>query len=85
MLENTNCFLFEFYGAPQNGGTSWITYNSAKWDALERCASMAESGDQAGPPFLGMLRWEEVAAGEIGHAIRFHLHQRVGWTPPPAR
>jgi hypothetical protein len=74
VLENSNCFLFEFYGAPQNGGTSWITYNSAKWDVRSNALRIdgAESGDQAGLPFLvGMLRWEEVAAGEIGHAIRF--------------
>jgi hypothetical protein len=74
VLENTNCFLFEFYGAPQNGGTSWITNNSAKWNLNSNALRVdgAESGDQAGLPFLvGMMRWEEVAAGEVGHAIRF--------------
>jgi hypothetical protein len=74
VVENTNCFLFEFYGSPQNGGTSWITDNSAKWNLNSNALRVdgAQSGDQAGLPFLaGLLRWDEVAAGDIGHAIRF--------------
>jgi hypothetical protein len=73
VTDATNCILFELYGAPQNGGASWITGASAKWDLRSNALRPDgwESGDHAGLPFLaGLLRWEEVAAGEVGHAVR---------------
>ena len=73
VVDTTNCILFEFYGAPQNNGASWITAASAKWNLRSNALRPDgwESGDHAGLPFLaGLMRWEEVAAGEIGHAVR---------------
>ena len=73
VTDATNCILFEFYGSPQNNATSWITSASAKWNLRSNALRPEgwESGDQPGLPFLaGFMRWEEVAAGEIGHAIR---------------
>jgi hypothetical protein len=45
-----------------------------------------ESGDQAGFPYLvGLLRWEEVAAGEINHAIRITANNASNTYLWPAR
>jgi hypothetical protein len=72
VLESTNCLLFELYGAPS--GSGWLADSAAKWDV--RSNALRPEGhsslDQAGLPVLqGLMRWEEVAAGEIAHAIRF--------------
>ena len=88
VTDATNCILFEFYGAPQNGATSWITGASAKWNLRSNALRPDgwESGDHAGLPFLaGLLRWPEVAAGEIGHAIRMTAHNLSSFYVWPAR
>src|SRR5436190_18281564 len=73
VTETTNCILYEFYGAPVSGGSSWTAGVAAKWSLGSNSLRPDgwESGDQAGLPYLvGLMRWEEVAAGEINHAIR---------------
>ncbi|MEO5694645.1 MAG: hypothetical protein ABIQ72_16055 [Usitatibacter sp.] len=73
VVENTNCILYELYGAPESGGARWIAGASAKWNLFSNALRPDghQSGDQAGMPFMaGLLRWQEVAAGDIGHAIR---------------
>jgi hypothetical protein len=74
VVNAATCTLYELYGAPVSGGSSWIVDSSAKWD-LRSNALRPEghvSADRAGLPMLpGLMRWQEVAAGEIGHAIRF--------------
>ncbi len=74
VVDASACTLYELYGAPVSGGSSWIVDSSAKWD-LRSNALRPEghvSADRAGLPMLpGLLRWQEVAAGEVGHAIRF--------------
>jgi hypothetical protein len=88
VVDATNCLLFEFYGAPQNGGASWITSASAKWDLRSNALRPDgwESGDHAGLPFLaGLMRWEEVVAGEIGHAVRITASNPRGDYLWPAR
>ena len=74
VLETTNCILYEmFHSFPQNGGQSWIVYSSAKWDLRSNALRMDTwtSADAAGLPILpGLVRWEEIQAGEINHAIR---------------
>ena len=74
VIDAATCTLYELYGAPVSGGTSWIVDSSAKWDlrsnALRPDGHL--SADRAGLPMLpGLMRWQEVAAGEVGHAIRF--------------
>jgi hypothetical protein len=75
VVETTNCKLYELYNAfPMGGGTSWSVYSSAKFDLKSNALRPAEwtSADAAGLPiFPGLVRWDEVAAGEIAHAIRF--------------
>jgi hypothetical protein len=75
VVDTTNCKLYELYNAfPINGGASWSVYSSAKFDLNSNALRPAEwtSADAAGLPiFPGLVRWDEVAAGEIAHAIRF--------------
>jgi len=73
MLDSDRCMLYELYDAHWNNGTpragsgavfdlTGNTLRPAKWT----------SADAAGLPiFPGLLRWEEVQAGAINHAIRF--------------
>ncbi len=75
VLENTNCRLYELFSSyPQNGGAQWEVYSSAKFDLNSNALRTSgwTSADAAGYTILpGLVRWEEIAAGEINHAIRF--------------
>ena len=75
VVDTTNCMLYElFYAFPVGGGTSWRVYSSAKFDLTSNALrpDMWTSADAAGfAVFPGLVRWDEVAAGEITHAIRF--------------
>ncbi len=72
-LDRDNCILYELYRAfPGNG--RWRTDSAAIFDL--RSYGLRPSGwtsaDAAGLPILpGLVRYEEVAAGEVRHAIRF--------------
>ena len=76
VIETSNCILYELdVGVPVSGGASWNAYSGAKFDLKTngplRTADFT-SADAAGLPiFPGLVRWEEIAAGEIAHAIRF--------------
>ncbi|MFQ6101346.1 MAG: hypothetical protein ACE5OS_08950 [Anaerolineae bacterium] len=79
VLERDNCILYELYDAwPQNGGSSWRAGFGAIFD-LNSHALRPDgwtSADAAGLPILpGLVRYDEVAAGEIRHAIRFTAPQ----------
>ena len=75
MIETNNCILYELYQAfPVNGGTNWSATSWARFD-LKTNGPLRPAGwtsaDAAGLPiFPGLVRWEEVVAGEITHAIR---------------
>ncbi len=75
VIETANCILYEAGNAyPQNNGASWIGFSGAKWDLKSNALRTPgwTSTDAAGlPVFPGLARWEEVAAGEINHALRF--------------
>ncbi|MGZ8268328.1 MAG: FG-GAP repeat domain-containing protein [Burkholderiales bacterium] len=75
VVETTNCRLYELYVArPLAQGAGWSAYSAANYDLRSNALRPAgwTSADAAGLPiFPGLVRWEEVAAGEIGHAIRF--------------
>jgi len=79
VLQRDNCILYELYDAwPQEGGSSWYAGSGAIFD-LNSHALRPEgwtSADAAGLPILpGLVRYDEVAAGEIRHAIRFTAPQ----------
>jgi hypothetical protein len=77
VLNSGNCTLYELYHAnylgPENGN-AWFADSAAIWP-LNTNALRPEgwtSADAAGLPILpGLARYDEVAAGEIKHALRF--------------
>jgi hypothetical protein len=76
VLDNSNCFLYELYAAVPKGNGSWNAGSAAVWDLLgnEQRPWTWTSADAAGLPiFPGLVRYDEVAAGQIQHAIRFTL------------
>jgi hypothetical protein len=79
VLERDACILYElFYAWPLDGGSGWEAGSGAIFD-LSSHALRPEtwtSADAAGLPILpGLVRYDEVAAGEIRHAIRFTAPQ----------
>jgi hypothetical protein len=79
VVRQGECKLYELYRAFRNGGgSSWNAESAAKY-ALNSNALRPDtwtSADAAGLPILpGLVRYEEVAAGEINHAIRFTAPQ----------
>ena len=85
VLDNANCFLYEMDSSyPQT--SSWNADSAAVWDLLgnEQRPYTWTSADAAGLPiFPGLVRYDEVAAGSINHAIRFTLqHSRAAFIPP---
>ena len=79
VLERDNCILYELYDAwPQDGGSSWTAGSGAIFDLNSHALrpDTWTSADAAGLPILpGLIRYDEVAAGEIRHAIRFTAPQ----------
>jgi hypothetical protein len=85
VLDTANCFLYEMDSSyPQ--ASSWNADSAAVWDlqANEQRPYTWTSADAAGLPiFPGLVRYDEVAAGAINHAIRFTLqHSLAAFTPP---
>jgi hypothetical protein len=85
VLDSNNCFLFELYNAYPNAA-SWNADSAAVWDltADEKRPYTWTSADAAGlPVFPGLARYDEVAAGQIKHALRFTLQSsRAAFVPP---
>jgi hypothetical protein len=86
VLDNNNCFLYEMFGSYPNGDGTWTADSTAVWDLLsnEQRPWTWTSADAAGLPiFPGLARYDEVAAGQIPHALRFTvLQSRAAFTPP---
>jgi hypothetical protein len=87
VLDNSNCFLYELYSASKNADGSWNGGSAAVWDLLadEQRPWTWTSADAAGLPiFPGLVRYDEVAAGQIPHAVRFTLQNSQAAMVPPA-
>ena len=72
VLDKTKCWLYETYSTQLCNGT-WSAGNGAIWDLTtnEQRPYGWTSADAAGLPiFPGLVRYDEVAAGAINHAIR---------------
>lgn len=73
VVDRDNCKLYELFNAwPQPDG-SWEASSGAKFDLNSHALRPASwtSADAAGLPILaGLVRYDEVASGEIRHAIR---------------
>ena len=74
VLDRDNCVLYEMFSSyPQPDG-SWEAGSGAVFDLRSHALRPAgwTSADAAGLPILpGLVRYDEVAAGEIKHALRF--------------
>src|SRR5207249_11182918 len=72
-IDTEDCKLYEIYDASFDSG-QWSAGSGAIWD-LNSNALRPEtwtSADAAGLPILpGLARYDEIAAGEINHALRF--------------
>jgi hypothetical protein len=86
VLDNANCWLYELYGASVNNDGTWNAASAAVWDLQNYNARpwTWTSADAAGLPiFPGLTRYDEVAGGEIQHALRFTLQSsRAAFVAP---
>ena len=67
------CYLYEIFDASTSGG-AWFGGSGAIWDLRSNALRPDgwTSADAAGLPILpGLVRWPEVNAGAILHALRF--------------
>lgn len=75
VIDRGACVLYELFNAfPPSGGAPWMAHSGAVFDLASNDLrpDTWTSGDAAGLPiFPGLARYEEVAAGEIRHALRF--------------
>jgi hypothetical protein len=73
VLEKDGCWLYELYKATFKGG-KWSADATSIWDMTINAQRPYTwtSADAAGLPlFVGLARYDEVAAGAINHALRF--------------
>lgn len=78
MVEPAECRLYELYSAYPNGDGTWSAGSGAIWDLRSNAQRPLgwTSADAAGLPILpGLVRYDEVAAGKIEHAIRMTVPQ----------
>jgi hypothetical protein len=78
VVDRDNCVLYELYDAWPQGDGSWEAGSGAIYDLNSNALRPNgwTSADAAGLPVLpGLVRYEEVAAGEIKHALRFTVPQ----------
>ncbi len=74
VVDRANGWLYELFQASRNSDGSWEAANGAKWNLRTGDPRPLRwtSADAAGMPvFPGVVRYEEVEAGWIGHALRF--------------
>src|SRR6266516_1783284 len=74
VLEKDGCWLYELYKSYLQKNGSWKADASAVWDMNinEQRPYTWTSADAAGLPiFVGLARYDEVAAGAINHALRY--------------
>ncbi len=88
VVERDSCTLYELWKAePQSSGT-WKAGSGAVFDlnSNDLRPDTFTSADAAGLPILpGLVRYDEVAAGEIDHPIRFTVEQTRDQYVWPAR
>jgi len=78
VVDRDHCVLYELYRAFLQGDGSWNAESGAVYDLGSNALRPDgwTSADAAGLPiFPGLVRYDEVAAGEITHAIRFTAPQ----------
>lgn len=87
LVERERCLLYELFAAKREGGR-WKAGSGIKMDLTSNALRPEgkTSADAAGLPILpGLLRYEEVASGEIRHAVRFTTTRTQAACVWPAR
>jgi hypothetical protein len=88
VVDRSRCVLYELYRAffSRSGGAHWNADFGVNWDlrSSELRPDSWTSADAAGLPiFPGLVRYDEVAAGRIEHAIRVTFEStRDAWVHP---
>jgi Bacterial TSP3 repeat len=78
IVDRDACRLYELFAARRTPSGAWAAGSGATWDLRSNALRPLgwTSADAAGLPILpGLIRYEEVAAGEILHALRFTTNQ----------
>jgi hypothetical protein len=86
-VDTSTCRLYELYAA-HKVGSQWYAGSGAIFDLNSNALRLntLTSADAAGLPILpGLARYDEVAAGEIRHALRFTAPATNGTYIWPAR
>jgi len=87
LVERDSCTLYEIYDASVADG-QWNGGSGAIWDLRSNALRPANwtSGDLAGTAILpGLARYDEIASGEIRHALRFTAFNTAEGHVWPAR
>ncbi|MBJ7331604.1 MAG: hypothetical protein JHC95_17045 [Solirubrobacteraceae bacterium] len=87
VVQREKCKLYELYAAERNA-RGWNADSGAVYDLRSNKQRPAgwTSADAAGLPILPLLaRYDEVAAGEIRHALRFTVSRSQAGYVAPAR
>jgi hypothetical protein len=74
VLDKTNCKLYETFNSFKQPDNSWTAYSGAVFDLTSNALRPDgwTSSDAAGYAILpALVRYDEVASGEINHALRF--------------
>ena len=88
VVERGSCTLYELYKAQPQGDGTWKADSGAVFDldSNDLRPETFTSADAAGLPILpGLVRYDEVAAGEIDHPIRFTVERTRNEYVWPAR
>ena len=88
VIDKDHCILYELYNAYAQPDGSWHAGSGAIFNLKSNALRPAgwTSADAAGLPiFPGLMRYDEMAAGEIQHAIRFTAPQTRNTYIWPAR
>jgi hypothetical protein len=82
-----DCTLYEVYNAQNFTGSPWVASNGAIFHLGTNTLRPDgwTSSDAAGLPVLpGLVRYDEVMAGEVKHAIRFTMSKTANYFIHPA-
>jgi hypothetical protein len=88
VVDAGSCMLYELYHAKPRADGSWNAGSGAVFDLRSNALRPAgwTSADEGGLPILpGLVRYDEVASGEIHHALRFTVPQSYQGYVWPAR
>lgn len=88
VVDEDDCVLYELFDAERQQDGTWLAGSGARFDlrGYELRPDSWTSADAAGLPILpGLVRYEEVASGEIAHALRFTAPRTAASHVWPAR